>query len=86
MSALGKRGAAARMVKLGKRERKKIARTASKIAALNRSKAAAARAHKRNQNRPPKRATNGAGSVDTGPRPSNVFTILMSLGCSCRPV
>jgi hypothetical protein len=40
---LGKRGAAARVLKLGKRERKKIARTASKVAALKRSKAAAAR-------------------------------------------
>jgi hypothetical protein len=44
MSELGKRGAAARMLKLGKRERKKIARTASKVAAIKRTKAAAARA------------------------------------------
>jgi hypothetical protein len=44
MSELGKRGAAARMAKLGKRERKKIARSASKIAAIKRSKRAAARA------------------------------------------
>jgi hypothetical protein len=44
MRELGKRGAAARMQKLGKRERKKIARVASKVAAIKRSKAAAARA------------------------------------------
>jgi hypothetical protein len=44
MSLLGKRGAAARMLKLGKCERKKIARKASKVAAIKRTKAAAARA------------------------------------------
>jgi hypothetical protein len=44
MSELGKRGAKARMLKLGKRERKKIARVASKAAAIKRTKAAAARA------------------------------------------
>lgn len=44
MRELGKRGAKARMLKLGKRERKKIARKASKVAAIKRSKAAAARA------------------------------------------
>ena len=44
MSELGKRGAAARMLKLGKRERKKIARTASKVAAIKRSKRAAVQA------------------------------------------
>jgi hypothetical protein len=43
MRELGKRGAKARMLKLGKRERKKIARKASKIAAIKRTKAAAAR-------------------------------------------
>jgi hypothetical protein len=41
MSELGKRGAAARLAKLGKRERKKIAKHASKIAAIKRSKRAA---------------------------------------------
>jgi hypothetical protein len=44
MAVLGKRGAAARMLKLSKSDRKKIARTASKVAAIKRSKAAAARA------------------------------------------
>ena len=44
MRELGKRGAAARMQKLGKRERKKIARVASKVAAIKRTKAALARA------------------------------------------
>lgn len=44
MSALGKKGAAARMLKLGKRERKKIARNASKVAAIKRSKRPAAQA------------------------------------------
>jgi hypothetical protein len=44
MRALGRRGAAARAAKLGKRERKKIARRASKIAAIKRSKRAAAQA------------------------------------------
>ncbi|KRR09567.1 hypothetical protein CQ12_13855 [Bradyrhizobium jicamae] len=44
MRELGRRGAKARMLKLGKRERKKVARKASKIAAVKRSKAAAARA------------------------------------------
>jgi hypothetical protein len=44
MSELGKRGAAARLAKLGKRERKKIARRASKIAAIKRSKRAAGQA------------------------------------------
>lgn len=42
MRELGKRGAKARMLKLGKRERKKIAKHASKIAAIKRTKAAAA--------------------------------------------
>jgi hypothetical protein len=44
MRELGKRGAKARMLKLGKREQKKIARTASKVAAIKRSKRAAAQA------------------------------------------
>jgi hypothetical protein len=44
MRELGKRGAAARKLKLGKRERKKIARKASKVAAIKRTKAAAGRA------------------------------------------
>jgi hypothetical protein len=44
MRELGRRGAKARMAKLGKRQRKKIARIASKAAAIKRSKAAAARA------------------------------------------
>jgi hypothetical protein len=44
MRELGRRGAKARMLKLGKRERKKIARHASKIAAIKRSKRAAAQA------------------------------------------
>jgi hypothetical protein len=44
MRDLGLLGAKARMSKLSKRELKKIARTASKVAALKRSKAAAARA------------------------------------------
>jgi hypothetical protein len=44
MRELGRRGAAARMAKLGKRERKKIARRASKIAAVKRSKRGAAQA------------------------------------------
>jgi hypothetical protein len=44
MRELGKRGAAARKAKLGKRERKKIAKHASKIAAIKRSERAAARA------------------------------------------
>ena len=49
MSELGKRGAAARMVKLTKSERKKIARNASKVAAIKRTKAAAARAKRQSQ-------------------------------------
>jgi len=44
MRELGKRGAAARKLKLTKSQRKQIARTASKVAAIKRSKAAAARA------------------------------------------
>jgi hypothetical protein len=44
MSELGKRGAAARMLTLSKQERKKIARTASKVAAIRRTKRAAAQA------------------------------------------
>jgi hypothetical protein len=44
MSELGKRGAAARMKMLGRRERKKIAKHASKFAAIKRSERAAARA------------------------------------------
>jgi hypothetical protein len=44
MRELGRRGAKARKENLTKRERKKIARKASKIAAIKRSKAAAARA------------------------------------------
>jgi hypothetical protein len=44
MRELGKRGAKARMHKLGKRERKKIAKHASKFAAIKRSERAAARA------------------------------------------
>jgi hypothetical protein len=44
MRELGKRGAAARKAKLGKRERKQIAKRASKIAAIKRSKRAAAQA------------------------------------------
>lgn len=49
MSELGKRGAAARMLKLGKRERKKIARTASKVAAIKRSERAAAQAQSQSE-------------------------------------
>jgi hypothetical protein len=44
MRELGKRGAAARKAKLGKRELKKIAKHASKIAAIKRSKRAAVEA------------------------------------------
>jgi hypothetical protein len=44
MRGLGKRGAAARKLKLSKRERSKLAQKASKIAAIKRTKAAAARA------------------------------------------
>jgi hypothetical protein len=44
MSHLGKKGAAARMKKLGKRERKTIARRASIAAAIKRSERARARA------------------------------------------
>jgi hypothetical protein len=49
MRELGKRGAAARKVKLGKRERKKIARKASKVAAIKRSKAAAAQSKEQSE-------------------------------------
>ena len=49
MSELGKRGAAARMLKLGKRERKKIARIASKVAAIKRTKRAAAQAQSQSE-------------------------------------
>ena len=51
MRELGRRGAKARMLKLGKRERKKIAR---RIAAIERSKRGTAQAQTLRQ--PPKRA------------------------------
>jgi hypothetical protein len=69
MAHLGKKGAASRMKKLGKRERTKIARQASKAAAIKRSERAAARAQTQSEaapKPPPKRAKMGYSPFRNG--------------------
>jgi hypothetical protein len=58
MRELGRRGAKARMLKVGKRARKKIARTASKVE-LSSGQKPLRRGHKRNFQQPPKRGLIG---------------------------